>query len=321
MDKDRIKKAIEILRNGGIIIFPTDTAFGIGCRIDNDKAIERLFKIRKRPENQATPVLVNTFKMAQDFLLPIPKKVVDLLIKPYWPGALTIVLPCKIEKVPNLVRGKGINLGVRIPNHSVVQTMIKGVGVPILGPSANFHGEKTPYKFKDLNPELVQVADYVVSGECLIHQASTVIDCSVEPWKILREGAIEISNLKWFDKLTIPSKVEGDQKSNIKKDAVLIINTSSNEEIVVGLKIDGKEDITKEKIGRQKAQVVLPMVEKLLKKHKLNLSDLTTIEVDTGPGSFTGLRVGISIANTLAFTLNIPVNEKKKREFVEPEYE
>lgn len=298
MDKDRIKKAIEILKNGGIVIFPTDTAFGIGCRIDDKKAIERLFKIRKRPEDQATPVLVDTLKMAQDFLLPIPKKVVDLLIKPYWPGALTIILPCRIEKVPSLVRGKGNNLGVRIPNHSVAQAIIKGVGVPMLGPSANFHGEKTPYKFEDLNPELISLADYVVPGKCSVCQTSTVIDCSFEPWRILRKGAVEISNLK--------------------KDVVLIIDTSSNEEITVGLKIDGKEDIIKEKIGYQKAQIVLPMTEKLLEKHGLNLNNLTSIEVNTGPGSFTGLRVGVAIANALAFALKIPIN---KKQFVEPKYE
>lgn len=308
MDKDRIKKAIEILKNGGIVIFPTDTAFGIGCRIDNKEAIERLFKIRRRPKNQAMPVLVNSLHMAESYLRNIPKEVIDQLIKSYWPGALTIVLPCKLQKVSSLVRGGEKTLGVRMPNHEITQTLISGIGVPLLGPSANFHKEKTPYTFEDLNPNLVSLVDYVVPGECSICQTSTVIDCSVWPWRILRQGAIEISNLK-------------DQKSNIKKGVVLIINTSSNEEIMVGLKIDGKEYIEKEKIGCQKAQIVLPMVEKLLKKHKLNLSDPTNIEVNTGPGSFTGLRVGVSVANALAFALKIPVNKKNKKQFVEPKYE
>ncbi|MDP3988348.1 MAG: L-threonylcarbamoyladenylate synthase, partial [Candidatus Levybacteria bacterium] len=151
---DNINKAIKILKEGGIIIFPTDTAFAIGCRIDNEKAVERLFKIRKRPQNQAVPVLVDTVKMAQDFLVSIPKEVIDKLVEPYWPGALTIILPCKTDKVPYLVRGLGQTLGVRIPNHPIARKIIREVGVPILGPSANFHGEKTPYKFKDLNSEL-----------------------------------------------------------------------------------------------------------------------------------------------------------------------
>lgn len=187
---DKISEAIKILKQGGIVIFPTDTAFGIGCRIDNEKAVKRLFEMRKRPETKPTPVLIDTVKMAQDYLLPIPKDVIDKLIEPYWPGALTIILPCKIEKVPTLVRGSMKTLGVRIPNHAIARSIIRELGMPILGPSANFHGEKTPYSINELDPKLIKLVDYVVPGECLIKQASTVIDCSKKPWKVIRKGAI-----------------------------------------------------------------------------------------------------------------------------------
>lgn len=186
------EQAIKILKQGGVVIFPTDTAFGIGCRIDDELAIKRLFTIRKRPETQATPVLVSDVAMAKKYLLEIPHDVEEKLIQPYWPGALTIVLPCQTDKVPELVRGGGENLGVRMPDHEIALQIISGVGVPILGPSANFHGEKTPYRFEDLDPELVKLVDYVVPGECSVKEASTVIDCSVSPWKILREGAIQV---------------------------------------------------------------------------------------------------------------------------------
>lgn len=98
----------------------------------------------------------------------------------------------------------------------------------------------------------------------------------------------------------------------------LIIDTSSNKVVRVGLEIDGKKYLTELPLDRQKAQAVLPLVEQLLKKHKLNLKDLTGIRVNAGPGSFTGLRVGVSIANTLGYLLDIPVNGKKT--IVEPEY-
>lgn len=193
MDKN-IQKAIKILREGGIVIFPTDTAFGIGCRIDNEKAIERLFDIRKRPRNQPVSVLVDSIEMAQDYLLPISEEVKQKLIKKYWPGALTIVLQSRTDKVPSLVRGGGNNLGVRMPNNKITLSLIKGVGVPILGPSANFHGERTPYELKDLNPELIKLVDYVVSSQDKSGEnASTVIDCSKKPWKILRKGAVRIN--------------------------------------------------------------------------------------------------------------------------------
>lgn len=185
-----VQKAIEVLQQGGVVIFPTDTAFGIGCRVDDEKAVERLFNIRNRPSTQATPVLVDTVKMVQEYLQPIPKEVIDKLIEPYWPGALTIVLPCKVDNVPSLVRGGRTTLGVRIPNHPTTRAIIRGVGKPILGPSANFHGESTPFKYADLDPKLIGLVDYVVPGECYVCEPSTVIDCSEKPWKIIRKGAV-----------------------------------------------------------------------------------------------------------------------------------
>src|SRR5690348_11073893 len=100
---EHILKAITILQQGGVIIFPTDTAFGIGCRIDNETAIRRIASIKKRPEGKAMPVLVSSLKMAEPYLQPVSSEVIEQLIKPYWPGALTIVLPCRTEKVPELV--------------------------------------------------------------------------------------------------------------------------------------------------------------------------------------------------------------------------
>lgn len=102
---------------------------------------------------------------------------------------------------------------------------------------------------------------------------------------------------------------------------ILLIDTASNREIVVGIKIDGKKDEIRQRITIQKAQVVLPLIDKLLKKHRLKLGDLTSIVVNTGPGSFTGLRVGIAIANALSFALRIPINKKPLGEFVVPSYE
>jgi len=186
-----ISRAIEVLNAGGILIFPTDTAFGVGCRTDKEKAIERLFKIRNRPFNQAVPVLVDSIEMAKEYLLPLPKEVEDLM-KKYWPGALTIVFPCKTSKVPSLVRGGGRTLGVRMPDHPVPLQLIKVLGVPILGTSANFHDAPTPYKFKDLNQDFLKLVDLVIPGECKIGLASTVIDCSEKAWKIIRQGTIKL---------------------------------------------------------------------------------------------------------------------------------
>ncbi|HBB76161.1 MAG: hypothetical protein UT87_C0001G0033 [Candidatus Levybacteria bacterium GW2011_GWC1_40_19] len=184
-----LKKAIDVLKKGGIIIFPTDTAFGIGCRIDDEKAIERLFEIRKRPESKATPVLFSSIKQVEEYVLPFGLSVRELMEK-HWPGGLTIVLPANLEKVPSLVRGGGLNIGVRIPDHVDTQALIKMVDAPILGPSANFHGDPTPYSYNDLNRDLISKVDYVLNGETKTRISSTVIDCSVNPWRVLRFGAV-----------------------------------------------------------------------------------------------------------------------------------
>ncbi|MEK9178371.1 MAG: L-threonylcarbamoyladenylate synthase [Patescibacteria group bacterium] len=187
--KSDLGKAIKILREGGIVIFPTDTAFGIGCRIDRQEAIERLFDIRKRPKSQATPVLFDSIGQVSEYVSQIPPEALSLMEK-HWPGALTIVLPAKIFKVPYLVRGGGKNIGVRIPNHEDALALIRGVSVPILGPSANFHGEPTPFRLEDLNKSLVSKADYVLSGETKLKKESSVIDCTVFPFRVLRFGAV-----------------------------------------------------------------------------------------------------------------------------------
>lgn len=305
---DKIKKAIEVFKKGGIVIFPTDTAIGIGCRIDNQDSIRRLFKIRKRPGNKPMLALVDSVKMAQNYLLPIPQEIKDKLIKLYWPGKLTIILQSRIDKVPSLVRGGTSTLGVRFPNNKILLELINGIGVPIVAPSANFSGEKTPFKFADLNLELIKQADYVLNekvsppagGE---KNVSTVIDCTVVPWKIIRKGAIKIRN----SKLKI-------------KNTILLMDTADNKKITVGLIIDGKKDIQTKGIASNKTQIILPMIDKILRKHSLELDSLSGININVGPGSFTGLRIGLAVANALSFVLKIPINGKKVGEIILPIY-
>jgi len=191
-DDKYLQEGLTVLKKGGVVIFPTDTAFGIGCRVDKEEAIRKVFSIRKRPATQAVPILISGPTMAQQYATSIPKKVRTELIDKYWPGALTIVLPAKRNKISSLATGGGLTIGLRVPNHRVPLFLIKSLQVPLIGPSANFHGETTPYQLSEINPKLFSLVDYIIPGICSTKKESTVIDCSTEQWKVLRTGAINL---------------------------------------------------------------------------------------------------------------------------------
>lgn len=184
-----IPNAIQILREGGILVYPTDTAFGIGCRIDDRMAVDRLFALRKRPTTKATPVLVRSVSMALAYFSS-PCNIVRRLMDKYWPGALTIVAPCKTSLVYSPIRGNGKTIGLRMPDHMIALQLIEGVGIPIIGTSANFFGQPTPYSTSDLDPKLISLVDGVVAGACMRRAASTVVDCTFGKPRILRQGAV-----------------------------------------------------------------------------------------------------------------------------------
>jgi L-threonylcarbamoyladenylate synthase len=190
---DKLDQAIEVIKQGGIVIFPTDTAFGIGCNIDNEDSIKRLFEIRRRPMEKAMPVLFDSVDRVKKYLQPFNPKIEGLMDK-YWPGALTLVLECDTEKIPSLVRGGGKTLGVRIPDNELTLGLIRGADVPIIGSSANFSGENTPFSLTDLDKELIQLVDFVLEGKTKErYSASTVLDCTKKPWEIIRQGDININ--------------------------------------------------------------------------------------------------------------------------------
>ena len=179
--EDQIKKAIAVLKKGGIVIFPTDTVYGIGCRIDDKNAISRLYKIKKTPITQPFPLLVT--KLNQVEKLAIINKTGEDLIKKFWPGSLTIVLQSKKSKE---------KIGFRMPDSSFVCSLIDGEGEPIIGTSANLHGYPTPKSYEELDSDIIKLADFVLKGECQLGVESTVVDVTSDVPKILRQGAIKL---------------------------------------------------------------------------------------------------------------------------------
>lgn len=188
---DNLDEVIKLFKEGKIGVFPTDTAYGIGCRMDYESSVKKVFKVRNRPSEKALIALVDSLEMAKEYVF-VDNDITEKLIKRYWPGGLTIILKCKKEKVLNVVRGGRETLAVRFPDNSVLREIISKIGVPIVAPSANYSGGKTPLKLSDVDPTLLSKVDFKLNGVCTMKGVSTIVDTTVSPWKVVRQGVVDI---------------------------------------------------------------------------------------------------------------------------------
>ena len=183
------RRAVETLSHGGVIVFPTDTVYGLGCRIDNDAAVQRVYALKNRPRTEGLPVLLADVAQLDQYARDV-SVAARRLVGRFWPGALTVVV-WRSERVSSLVAGGGSTVALRVPNHPVPRALIRAVGVPIVGTSANTHGMPPPVMAQlavfDLGDRVDMVLD---GGRTPWGRESTVVDVTTEFPKVLREGAI-----------------------------------------------------------------------------------------------------------------------------------
>jgi L-threonylcarbamoyladenylate synthase len=190
-----IERAIRILKNGGIVAFPTDTIYGLGANAFDEDAVLRIYEAKVRPRNFALTLLLADTSQIKLVAENIPKMVWKLAEK-FMPGALTIVLN-KSMAVSNMITGDGNTVAVRIPNHPVPLALVKGLGAPITGTSANISGGNNPLTAEDVFKQLRYRVDMIIDGgRCPIGVSSTVLDLTTNPPKIIREGAISRDQIK-----------------------------------------------------------------------------------------------------------------------------
>lgn len=182
-----INKTVKILKSGGVVIFPTDTVWGIGCSIENPDAIKKLYEIKRRELNKPTAVLVGSLKQANKLGIFNTKTLT--LAQKYWPGGLTIIVKAK-SMVPKNILGPNNTVGIRIPNHPLFLSIANNLDFGIVAGSANFVGQPTPTRKNQLDSNLIKLVDYVVDGESLGLFASTVVDTTLSPFKVVRQGLI-----------------------------------------------------------------------------------------------------------------------------------
>ncbi|RJP49129.1 MAG: threonylcarbamoyl-AMP synthase [Anaerolineaceae bacterium] len=186
---ENIAIAAGILRDGGLVAFPTETVYGLGANALNVEAVERIFRAKRRPT--ADPLIVHLSELFQiDQVASVVSSLAQLLATTFWPGPLTLILP-KRTKVPDLVTSGLQSVAVRIPDHPVALHLIAKSGVPVAAPSANLFGHTSPTTAQHVWQDLAGQVDVILdAGETSIGVESTVLDLSTNPARILRPGGV-----------------------------------------------------------------------------------------------------------------------------------
>lgn len=190
-----ITRAAEVIRQGGLVAFPTETVYGLGANALDSTAVMRIFRAKFRPRTDPLIVHVTSVDALAHLVTEIPP-IVHILADRFWPGPLTLVLP-KSGAVPSIVTAGGPTVAIRVPAHKVALALIRAAGVPIAAPSANRFGQVSPtspaHVLADLNGRIEMVLD---GGTTTVGVESTVLSLEMDVPTILRPGGISLEALQ-----------------------------------------------------------------------------------------------------------------------------
>lgn len=186
-----IKEAAETLKKGGLVIYPTDTLYGLGCNALDEDAIKRVFDAKGRSKSKALSIAVSDIEMMKEYA-EIPKAA-EKVAEAFLPGPLTIVL--KKKNLPDALTGGLPEVGIRIPESDITRRLIELLGAPITATSANISGKAPPASADEATSQITEANIVLDGGKLGEGVPSTVIDLSEKP-KILREGAIKRAELE-----------------------------------------------------------------------------------------------------------------------------
>ena len=191
----QIEISISILKQGGLVAYPTDTVYGLGAGVNIPQAVERVYRVKERPLDMALPLLLADILQISEVAEPVPP-IAWILASKFLPGALTMVLP-KSKSIPDNITAGGNTVAIRIPAHPVPVALVRGLGMPIVGTSANLSGKPSALTADEVYSQFGDKVDLVIDGgRCLGGRESTIIDITGEVPEILREGAISREKLR-----------------------------------------------------------------------------------------------------------------------------
>src|SRR6201996_286742 len=162
MLKDEVAKALKVLKDGGIILYPTDTIWGIGCDATNTSAIKKIYKLKQRDETKSMIILLDTENKLESYISDVNPLAYDLI--EYTENPLTLVMPGAKNISPALISSDG-SVGIRISKHPFNQQLIQRLRKPLVSTSANISGKPSPQYFSQIDEEIIDGVDYVVDLE------------------------------------------------------------------------------------------------------------------------------------------------------------
>ncbi len=190
INKNKLNEMAEKIRDGEIVVFPTDTVYGIGVNGLDEEAINKLYEIKNRPKDKPICLLVSSIEMAKEIAKDISDKELSIIEK-FFPGPLTIILNKK-EIVPDILTAGKNTVGIRMPDNEIAIKLIKQAGVPIATTSANITGKPSGTNIKQIKKDFEgKVENYIDGGESKIGVPSTIVQVVNGQVKILREGVIK----------------------------------------------------------------------------------------------------------------------------------
>jgi L-threonylcarbamoyladenylate synthase len=185
----QVEKAVEILKGGGIVAFPTDTVYGLGGDVYSAQAAERIYRVKQRSRQLPLPVLLADVTQLVDIAGPV-SEAARCLMQHFWPGGLTLLLPKK-DTFPDIITAGSDKVAARIPDHVVPLSLIRGLGAPIIGTSANISRKPNPVTAGEVEKQIGGQVDLIIDmGRCPGGLESTVVDVTGEAPVILRRGII-----------------------------------------------------------------------------------------------------------------------------------
>lgn len=190
-----IEEAVSAVRRGGLVIFPTETVYGVGADPANDDAVGRIFALKQRPRTQALSLHLGNSPELERWADDVPEGA-RRLAERFWPGPLTLVVPSR-DEVSEVVRGGRPTVGLRVPDHPAARELIDRCGGALAGTSANRHGGPSPTTASEAVDALAGAIDAVVdAGPTELGRDSTVLDLSVHPAVVLRAGALAPADIE-----------------------------------------------------------------------------------------------------------------------------